>query len=78
MVGHTILERIVRVLVLVIMTMVRRGHVRIAIPIRLLRILAVVAVMMVQQIGVHIRLIMVQVHRLGALVIIRPVTVMIR
>ena len=53
-------------------------HLSIAAIVRLLRIIAMMAVMMVRHISTYIRLIVIQINRFRLLVITRPVTVIVR
>lgn len=76
--GHTLLERILRVLLRIVIMRVRPRHLRITAVERLLRIVALVAVMMVGHVRAHIRLIVVQIDGFRLLVVTRPVTVVIR
>lgn len=62
----------------IIIATMRLGHLRIAAIMRLLRIVATVAVVMVRHVGAHIRLIVVQVHRFGFRVIRREIAIVIR
>ena len=77
-VGHALLKRVVGVLVLIIMARIGLRHLCITIPIRLLRIVTRMAIMVIVHVGVHVSLVMVEVERFRALVITGPVVVVIR
>ena len=63
---------------LIIITAVLTRHVCVTAIMRLLRIVAVMAVVMIRHIGVHVGLIMTQVHRFGLRVIRGEIAVVVR
>ena len=71
------IERVIRMSHRVVITAIRLRHLRVAVIMRLLRIVAVMAVMMVGHVRIHIRLIVVQIHRFRLRVIGREITVVI-
>lgn len=76
--SYTLLKRIIRVLRSIVITAIAARHRRI---IRIEdhgRIVAMMAIMMVRHIGIHIRLIVIQINRLRACVIRRIVVIIIR
>jgi hypothetical protein len=75
---HALLKRVIRVLLRVVMMRVPLRHLRISAVERLCRTVAVVAVMMIRHVGLHVRLIVVQIDRLRLHVVVRPVVVIIR
>ena len=62
----------------IVISAMRLCHLRITTVMRLLRIVATMAVMMVRHVGAHIRLIVVQVHRFGFRVIRWEIAIVIR
>ena len=74
---YTLVERIVRMLISIIVTMMLVCHLGVSVPMRLLRIIAVVAVVVIVHIGVHICLIVVQIDRTRLCIVTWPMTVIV-
>ena len=72
------IKRVVRMSNCVVVTAMRLCHLRVTGIMRLLRVVAAMTVMMVRHVRVHIRLIMVQVHRFRLRVIGREIAVVVR
>ena len=76
--GHAALEGLIRIAHRIVIMRVRLRHLGVTAIERLLRVVALMAIMMVVHVGAHIRLIVVQVDGFRLLVVTRPIVVIIR
>lgn len=74
---HTILERLVRMLVTIVITTVWLHHMVVVVIENMRRIIAHMAIVMIGHVGVNISLIMREIHRFGTLIVARPMSMVI-